>query len=142
MANPITIPKTYVTSADSELRITNHPPSASGVTPIQIVYLNRPKKLNAFTINMINGLAEFFTAVDKDDRVKAVVLTGAGKAFSAGIDLTSDSSKANTAPTRTHRDPGGLVALAMYNCSKPSIVAFNGLSVGIGMTSTLAATIR
>lgn len=142
MANSIKIPATYVTSPDAEIRITNHPESASGVTPIQILYLNRPTKLNAFTINMIDRLAEFFQIADKDDRVKAIILTGAGKAFSAGIDLNSDASQASKAPVRVQRDPGGTLALAMFNCSKPSIVAFNGLSVGIGMTSTLAATIR
>lgn len=136
------LPPTYVTSADSQIRITNHPPSADGVTPIQIVSLNRPKRLNAFTSEMINTLAAYFPAIDKDDRVKAVILTGTGKAFSAGIDLTMDTSQGMKQPASTLRDPGGPLALGMYNCSKPIIVAFNGLSVGIGMTSTLAAGIR
>lgn len=139
---PTSLPVTYVTSPDSHIRIENYPSTATGVTPIQIVSLNRPKRLNAFTSDMIHVLAAYFPAIDKDDRVKAVILTGAGKAFSAGIDLTMDTSQANKSPTSVARDPGGTLALGMYNCSKPIIVAFNGLSVGIGMTSTLAATIR
>lgn len=134
--------QSYVTSPDSHIRITNHPTSASGVTPIQIVTLNRPDKLNAITIDMINALAGFFGIIDADDRVKAIVLTGAGRVFSAGTDLNADTSQLKEQPAAAIRDPGGTLALAMYNCSKPIIVAFNGLSVGIGMTSTLAATIR
>jgi enoyl-CoA hydratase/carnithine racemase len=91
---------------------------------------------------MIDDLAAIFTTVDTDDRVKAIVLTGTGRAFSAGIDLNQDTSRQKLQPIRSLRDPGGTLALAMFNCSKPIIVAFNGLSVGIGMTSTLAATIR
>ena len=76
-------------------------------------------------------------------RVKAIILTGAGKVFSAGIDLTMDTSKAkDITPVNKIQDPGGTLALAMFNCSKPIIVAYNGLSLGIGITSTLAATIR
>ncbi|KAF2094219.1 ClpP/crotonase [Rhizodiscina lignyota] len=138
----MSLPTTYVNAPDSHIRITNYPSSASGVTPLQIVTLNRPDKLNAFTTDMIDNLAAFFTAIDADDRAKVIILTGAGKAFSAGIDLNMDTTRGKTLPTRVLRDPGGTVALAMYNCSKPIIVAFNGLSVGIGMTSTLAATIR
>jgi enoyl-CoA hydratase/carnithine racemase len=71
------------------------------------------------------------------------MLTGAGdKAFSAGIDLKLDMSMQKNRPVRDLRDPGGVLALAMFNCSKTIIVAYNGLSVGIGMTSTLAAAIR
>lgn len=142
-APTVTIPITYANAPDSHVRITNHPESSAGVTPIQIVALNRPDKLNAITSDMIHTLIAVFRAVDLDDRVKVVVLTGTGKAFSAGIDLTMDTSqvKNQSAPSEM-RDPGGTLALAMFNCSKPIIVAYNGLSVGIGMTSTLAATIR
>lgn len=140
----ITIPASYVTNASSEILITNHPPSSTEVTPIQIVTLNRPKKLNAITGTMIETLITFFRTVHLDDRVKVVILTGAGdKAFSAGIDLSMDTSKLkNTVPPKLMRDPGGTLALSMLDCSKPVIVAYNGLSVGIGMTSTLAGTIR
>ena len=138
----VAIPETYVTTPSSHVRITNYPESAFGVTPIQIAALNRPEKLNAFTIGMINALARFISTIDVDDRVKVVIITGIGKAFSAGIDLNADTTRVNNAPSAEVRDPGGTLALAMYNCSKVIIVAYNGLSVGIGMTSTLAAAIR
>jgi enoyl-CoA hydratase/carnithine racemase len=92
---------------------------------------------------MIDTLITFFTTVDVDDRVKVVILTGAGRVFSAGIDLNGDFSQAkNELRPSEMRDPGGTLALSMFNCTKPIIVAYNGLSVGIGMTSTLAAGIR
>ena len=92
---------------------------------------------------MIDLLGRFMATVDVDERVKVVILTGKGKAFSAGIDLNNDTSQLkNSVSTGSVRDPGGTLALAMYNSSKVIIVAYNGLSVGIGMTSTLAAAIR
>lgn len=140
---PIQLPESYVTSTDSHVRISNHPAHSHGVTPILIATLNRPQKLNAITGDMIQSLIKLFQTVNVDNRVKAVILTGAGKAFSAGIDLTMDASKAkDMLPPSEMRDPGGTLALSMFNCSKPVIVAYNGLSVGIGMTSTLAAAIR
>jgi enoyl-CoA hydratase/carnithine racemase len=70
-------------------------------------------------------------------------LTGAGtKTFSAGIDLTIDMNTQKSRPVRDLRDPGGALVLAMFNCRETTIVAYNGLSVGIGMTSTLAAAVR
>lgn len=139
----VAVPPTYVNSPDSPIRITNYPDSEDTITPIQIVTLNRPDKLNAITKGMIGALIAFFLTVDVDDRVKVIVMTGAGRAFSAGIDLKGDFSqeKNNLRPSEM-RDPGDTLALAMFNCSKPIIVAYNGLSVGIGMTSTLAAAIR
>jgi enoyl-CoA hydratase/carnithine racemase len=138
----IAVPGVYVTPPNRHVRVTNYPESATGVTPIQIVTLNRPDKLNAITVEMINDLEAFFSTVDVDDRVKVIILTGAGKAFSAGIDLHLDASQDKNLPIRDLRDPGGTLALAMFNCSKTIIVAYNGLSVGIGMTSTLAAAVR
>lgn len=137
------IPLSYVNSAESHVLISNYPGSSPGVTPIQIASLNRPEKLNAMTSDMINDLIVFFRYVNVDDRVKAIILTGTGDVFCAGIDLNIDTSQAkNIQPVSEMRDPGGTLALAMFNCSKPIIVAYNGMSVGIGMTSTLAATIR
>ena len=158
LGGTIQIPETYVTSPSSHVRIANHPESVPGATPIIVVTLNRPEKLNAFTGEMIADLEAFFRVVNRDSRVKVVVLTGAGRAFSAGIDLNLDSKAPADLPltevrgigirlrARTKkkqiRDIGGRLALAMYNCTKTIIVAYNGLAVGIGMTSTLAAGIR
>ena len=138
----IEIPESYTTSPQSHVRISNYPESAGDVTSILVVTLNRPDKLNAFTNEMITDLESFFHVVDRDSRVKVVVLTGAGRAFSSGIDLTLEiRAPAELSPTEI-RDIGGRLALAMFNCSKTIIVAYNGLAVGIGMTSTLAAGVR
>ncbi|GIZ43177.1 hypothetical protein CKM354_000641500 [Cercospora kikuchii] len=136
------VPDSYVTPTDSHIRISNHPESANGVTPVQVIALNRPEKLGAITTEMLASLIDFFTSVNVDDRVKVVIFTGTGRVFSAGIDLKGDASTVKNIPPRIVRDPGGTLALAMYNCSKVVIVAYNGMSVGIGMTSTLAAAIR
>lgn len=138
----ITIPHSYVTPLDKSVRIANYPESQGGVTPIQVVTLNRPEKLNAFNTEMINDLETLFSTADVDDRVKVIILTGSGRAFSAGIDLKMDTRKGRDVPVKDLRDPGGALAISMFNCSKPVIVAYNGLAVGIGLTSTLAAAIR
>ncbi|KAJ5217915.1 uncharacterized protein N7498_000014 [Penicillium cinerascens] len=138
----LTIPETYVTAPHSPIRITNYPEWSLEKTPIQIVKFNRPKKLNSITEDMIDTLQGFFTTVNLDDEVKVIILTGTGKTFSAGIDLNMDLSHGRQVPANELRDPGGTLALSMFNCSKPIIVAYNGLAVGIGMTSTLAAAIR
>jgi enoyl-CoA hydratase/carnithine racemase len=138
----ITVPMSYTTSPDAHLRIQNHPSNSPTVTPILIATLNRPSKLNAFNIQMIASLESLFLSVDHDPRVKVVVLTGEGRAFSAGIDLTGNNAVEKDYRPSEVRDIGGRLALAMYNCSKTVIVAYNGLAVGIGMTSTLAAGIR
>lgn len=121
MTAKISIPKSYITSADSEIRVTNHPESAPGVTPIIIATLNRPKKLNAITGRMINDITVLCETANLDDRVRAIIVTGAGKAFSAGIDLSMDTSSLKDEPVGDMRDPGGTLALAMFNCSKPII---------------------
>ncbi|KAH8653086.1 enoyl-CoA hydratase/isomerase family protein [Tricladium varicosporioides] len=141
-ARTVHIPETYTTPTSSHVRISNYPESISGVTPILIVTLNRPEKFNAMTSDMINALEAFFRLVDLDNRVKCVVWTGAGKAFCSGIDLNIDLSRIKSIPATDLRDTGGSLALAIYNCSKTVIVAYNGLAVGVGMTASLAAGIR
>ncbi|KAH8805058.1 ClpP/crotonase-like domain-containing protein [Xylogone sp. PMI_703] len=138
----VQIPETYTTAPDSHVRITNYPESATQVTPIIVVTLNRPDRFNALTMDMINTLQHFFEVVTFDSRIKCVVLTGAGKAFCSGIDLNVDATFASKLPVGEIRDIGGTLALAIYNCTKTVIVGYNGLAVGMGMTSTLAAGIR
>ena len=122
--------------------------------------LNRPEAMNSFTVEMANELVDAFGHASADDSVRAVVLTGAGKAFCAGMDLTKpgnvfglDETAAPTLqdmherlddPAIHHgvRDTGGRVTLAMFNCAKPIIAAINGAAVGIGATMTLAADVR
>lgn len=110
--------------------------------------LNRPEKLNAFTVTMMRELLDAFDRADANDAVRAIVVTGAGRAFCAGADLSSgsgtfDGSKLPRPETvDTHRDGGGLVSLRIYELKKPIIAAINGPAVGVGVTMTLPMDIR
>lgn len=112
---------------------------------IATITLNRPDQLNAFTLTMREELIRLFAEADKDDAVRAVVVTGAGKAFCAGADLSAGGStfdRAQVSSIGEHRDGGGQVALAAFNCRKPVIAAINGHAVGVGITMTLAMDMR
>jgi enoyl-CoA hydratase/carnithine racemase len=122
--------------------------------------LSRPDHLNAFTTEMSHELIDAFNRASDDDAVGAIVVTGAGKAFCAGMDLNSAGNvfglNESLKPTlqdmreRSHeaeiehgvRDSGGRVVLAMYDCKKPIIGAINGAAVGIGATMACAMDIR
>lgn len=118
---------------------------ADGVATIT---LNRPERMNAFNATMMAELLEVFDATDADDAVRAVVVTGAGRAFCAGADLASggetfDYEKRYGAPAREpHRDGGGRVVLRIYRSLKPVIAAINGAAVGVGVTMQLPMDIR
>lgn len=118
--------------------------------PIAIVRLNRPKRMNAFTDVMTSDLEDFFTRVNDADDVRAVVVTGAGDVFCAGMDLNEHAATfaldhsidiAGEGGER-NRDTGGVVALAIFNCRKPVIAAVNGAAVGVGATMTLPMDFR
>lgn len=125
---------------------------------ILTVVLDRPDALNAFTVAMADELEDTFASVNHDDSIRAVIVTGEGRAFCAGMDLSSqgnvfglDSSKSPSLsdmselddPELAHvRDTGGRVTLAIYACRKPVIAAINGAAVGIGATMTLAMDAR
>jgi len=115
---------------------------------IATITLDRPERLNAFTAKMCLELVAALGAADADDEVRAVVVTGAGRAFCAGADLgsggdTFDSKAQGYADTiDTHRDGGGLVSLKIYSLKKPVIAAINGHAVGVGITMTLPMDIR
>lgn len=122
--------------------------------------LNRPDAMNAFTIEMANELEDAYKRANGDDAVRAIVVTGEGRAFCAGMDLSVggnvfglDESLTPTIqdmsnwPLRPEiesgvRDTGGQVTLAMYDCLKPIIGAINGAAVGIGATMSLAMDMR
>lgn len=91
---------------------------------------------------MAQSLQTVYDLVDRDDRIKAVVLTGKGKTFCAGADLEIGFSGANEIKQEEYRDSGGRVALAIHRCSKPTIVALQGSAVGVGMTMGLPAAVR
>lgn len=115
---------------------------------VGLLTLQRPERLNAFTPRMMEELLTIFGEVDRNDEVRAVVVTGAGRAFCAGADLsaggsTFDSeSHGSSAGLDGHRDGGGRVALAIHRCRKPVIGAINGAAVGVGITMTLPMDIR
>jgi enoyl-CoA hydratase/carnithine racemase len=122
--------------------------------------LNRPDKLNAFTGTMMNEMIDVFARANADDAVRAIVVTGAGRAFCAGADLsagadTFDYNRRTDRPDRQAgsggeinwsdertRDGGGRLTLAMFECLKPIIGAINGAAVGVGVTMQLAMDIR
>jgi enoyl-CoA hydratase/carnithine racemase len=115
---------------------------------VALVTLFRPEQMNAFTVRMMNELLEILRTVQSDDGVRAVVITGAGKAFCAGADLSAGGGTfdADAAGARVgvsgHRDGGGRVALAIYASRKPVIAAINGHAVGVGITMTLPMDVR
>lgn len=122
--------------------------------------LNRPEQMNSFTVDMANELIYAFNHASNDDEVRAIVVTGAGKAFCAGMDLSRPGNvfglNEEVSPTVEDmntrlddpeinsgvRDTGGKVTLAIYDCKKPVIAAINGAAVGIGATMTCAMDIR
>ena len=112
---------------------------------ILTITLNRPERMNAFTTPMAHEVIDALAAADDNDDVRAIVFTGAGRAYCAGADLGSGSATfdyGEASETVDIRDTGGLVTLAMYNCKKPLIGAINGAAVGIGATMTLPMDIR
>ena len=124
------------------------------------ITLNRPEQLNAFTTQMAEELIDAFTQANRDDSVRAVIVTGEGKAFCAGMDLSASGNvfglNENLRPSLSDmqerlddpeivkgvRDTGGRVTLAIFECTKPVIGAINGAAVGIGATMTLAMDVR
>jgi enoyl-CoA hydratase/carnithine racemase len=109
--------------------------------------LNRPEKLNAFTRQMMNEMIDAFDRADADDSVRVIVVTGAGRAFCAGADLsagasTFDASARKDRIDKLQRDGGGLLTLRIFDLKKPIIAAVNGAAVGIGVTMQLAMDVR
>ncbi len=108
--------------------------------------LNRPDKLNAFTPEMRDCIIAGLDRADADDAVRAVVVTGAGRGFCAGADMSAGAGRfdvaARSAAGGSIRDNGGRVALRLYACLKPVIAAVNGAAVGVGATMLLPMDIR
>ena len=114
---------------------------------ILTITLNRPEALNAFTNDMLMELIDACDRADADDSVSAIIVTGAGRGFCAGADLsrgasTFDSGEREDREDRINRDGGGRLTLRLYELNKPIIAAINGAAVGVGVTMTLAMDIR
>lgn len=134
--------------------------STDVVDGLMWVRLSRPEMLNAFSVEMAEELEHLFRAVNADDAVSVIIVTGEGRAFCAGMDLTRDGNvfglDESLSPTLEDlndrlddpdirqgvRDTGGRVALAIHDCNKPVVAAINGAAVGIGATMTLAMDFR
>ena len=114
---------------------------------ILTITLDRPEALNAFNNNMLEELLDACDRADADDNVKAIIVTGAGRAFCAGADLSSggktfNSDARNDRESGINPDGGGRLTLRLYELNKPIIAAINGPAVGVGVTMTLAMDIR
>jgi len=115
---------------------------------VATITLHRPDRMNAFTGTMMYEMIDAFDQIDADDDVRAVIVTGAGRAFCAGADLggggetfSRGGSDIQT-PQGVPRDGGGMVSLRIFECTKPVIGAINGAAVGVGVTMTLPMDIR
>ena len=134
----------------------------TGADGIAVLTLNRPAVLNAFNRDMLAEMIAAFDATDADDAVRAVIVTGAGRAFCAGADLSGGGATFDyaqgegwngaTSPVRADgsvdydhpavRDGGGILALRIFASRKPVIAAINGAAVGVGATMTLPMDFR
>ena len=117
---------------------------------VATITLDRPDKLNAFTSRMVHEMVAALDAADADSEVRAVIVTGAGRAFCAGADMsegaatfrkTSGAEIPAQNPLRG-RDGGGIVTLRIFRMLKPVIAAVNGAAVGVGVTMTLPMDLR
>jgi len=119
---------------------------------VAVITLNRPDKMNAYNAVMRTELLAAFDRTDGDDAVKAVVLTGAGRAYCAGADISQgeqafDPARKGAAEHREivdgiARDGAGMLSMRIFNSLKPVIGAVNGAAVGAGVTTLLPLDIR
>lgn len=126
--------------------------SAAVKDRVLTVTLNRPEKLNAYTAQMGAELAEVFDHADGDDDIRVIIVTGAGRGFCAGADISAGAGSFDTGGgkgkhlfgagiDKMQRRAGGFVE-SIFKCRKPSIAAINGAAVGVGATLTLPMDIR
>jgi enoyl-CoA hydratase/carnithine racemase len=116
--------------------------------PLLILTLNRPDKLNAYTGAMGAEITDAFQRADADDSVRAIIVTGAGRAFCAGADVSGGAKSFDTSGSHgagvfsSSGERSGRFVEAIFNCRKPSIAAINGPAVGVGITMTLPMDVR
>lgn len=113
---------------------------------IATITLNRPDKLNACTPVMVDELIDALDAAGRDDAVRAIIVTGSGRAFCAGADLNNEVPNSDlgelAGSDERIRDLAGRITLKLFDCPKPVIGAINGAAVGVGVTMTLAMDYR
>lgn len=117
---------------------------------ILTITLNRPERMNAWTLRMKDEMLDALARANVDDDVRVIVVTGEGKAFCAGMELVRpegnifgyDTPQGDELNIEEIRDSGGELSLALYNSDKPVIAAINGAAVGVGITMTLAMDFR
>jgi len=111
---------------------------------VMTITLNRPERLNAYTEFMRDEIIDALDRAELDDQVRAIVVTGEGRAFCAGSDLEGGGSTFDYSDEslEEHRDGGGMLALRIFRLKKPIIAAINGPAVGVGLTMTLPMDIR
>ena len=121
--------------------------------PVLTVTLNRPEKLNAYTARMGAELADAVNRASADDAIRAVILTGAGRGFCAGADISAGAGSFDTeagagagnfgsgARAENRGEGAGFIG-ALFDCKKPTIAAFNGPAVGVGITLALPTDIK
>ncbi|MCS3727501.1 enoyl-CoA hydratase-related protein [Bradyrhizobium betae] len=116
--------------------------------PLLILTLNRPDKLNAYTGAMGAEITDAFQRADADDAIRAVIVTGSGRAFCAGADVSGGAKSFDTSGSHgagvfsSSGQRSGRFIEAIFNCRKPSIAAINGAAVGVGITMTLPMDVR
>ncbi|MES1149939.1 MAG: enoyl-CoA hydratase-related protein [Bradyrhizobium guangdongense] len=116
--------------------------------PLLILTLNRPDKLNAYTGTMGAEITDAFQRADADDSIRAIIVTGAGRAFCAGADVSGGAKSFDTSGSHgagvfaSSGQRSGRFVEAIFNCRKPSIAAINGAAVGVGITMTLPMDVR
>jgi enoyl-CoA hydratase/carnithine racemase len=116
--------------------------------PFMIVTLNRPDKLNAYTGQMGAEITDAFERADRDDEVRAIIVSGAGRAFCAGADVSGGAKSFDTSGSHgagvffSSGTRSGRFVEAIFNCRKPSIAAINGPAVGVGITMALPMDVR
>jgi enoyl-CoA hydratase/carnithine racemase len=114
---------------------------------VRVLTLNRPEKMNAYNVELHNALNTAIQQADNDPNVRVIVVTGAGKAFCAGADISQGFAGAGLADSAivedgVVRDFGGILALTIFECDTPIIGAINGVAVGVGATMTLPMDIK
>ena len=113
---------------------------------VLILTMNRPEAMKSFNVELCMAMIDAIKVADADPNVRVIVVTGAGRAFCAGADISQGFNSVETeitdAATGITRDWGGVLNLTIFECDTPIIAAINGAAVGIGATMTIPMDMR